>query len=151
MSDTQALLAANQAFYRAFQTKSLEAMSAIWANGINSICIHPGRPALKGWDQIRFSWDQIFRNMEILQLGIDVMTSEVRGTFGYVILAEKLVQGIQGQQIEVQSIATNLFENSGGSWRLLHRHASPILPMMPPPNQPMSNPPPGMGQPPRMP
>ncbi|WP_413162010.1 hypothetical protein ACL6C3_24590 [Capilliphycus salinus ALCB114379] len=33
MSDEQEVLAANKAFYRAFEKKDLEAMSAVWSKG----------------------------------------------------------------------------------------------------------------------
>ena len=41
MSDDQALLAANEAFYQAFNTRNLKAMEAIWAKRTPIACIHP--------------------------------------------------------------------------------------------------------------
>jgi hypothetical protein len=35
-------------------------MSQIWSKGINTLCIHPGRKILKGWEEIRPSWQKIF-------------------------------------------------------------------------------------------
>lgn len=37
------VLAVNEAFYRAFEKKDIEAMSAVWSQGTASLCIHPGR------------------------------------------------------------------------------------------------------------
>jgi hypothetical protein len=51
------VLAANGAFYRAFEKKDIEAMSAVWSQGTGSVCIHPGRNALRGWKEIRSSWE----------------------------------------------------------------------------------------------
>ncbi|HEY9847631.1 MAG TPA: nuclear transport factor 2 family protein, partial [Candidatus Caenarcaniphilales bacterium] len=62
MDDTlQPVLAANQAFYRAFEKKDITAMSAVWSHGTGSLCIHPGGAALHGWEAIRASWEKIFR------------------------------------------------------------------------------------------
>ena len=140
MSETQAVLAANQAFYQAFEQKNIEAMSAVWSRGAGCICIHPGRPILKGWDQIRQSWDQIFQHTESIQITPEIVSAEVSGNLGCVILVTKLVQMIQGNRVDVQSLATNIFGRVNNSWYLIHHHGSPILPAAP--NQ--GPPPPGM-------
>lgn len=62
------VLATNEAFYQAFEKKDIEAMSAIWSQGTGSRCIHPGRPVIKGWKDIRYSWEQIFKNTRYLEL-----------------------------------------------------------------------------------
>lgn len=134
MSDTQAVLAVNQTFYRAFEQKNLQAMSSVWSQGVGSICIHPGRPPLKGWEQINFAWEQIFRNTEAFQVQIEVLTVEVSGNLAYVVLVEKLVQVIQGRSIESQTMATNVFERMANAWYMVLHHGSPILP--PPGQQP---------------
>ena len=47
MSDTDAILAANAAYYRAFSTGDVAAMSRIWADeGVS--CVHPGWTPLIG-------------------------------------------------------------------------------------------------------
>lgn len=136
MSDTQALLIANQDFYRAFSQKNLDGIAAAWSKSMDCICIHPGRPALKGWEKIQESWDQIFKNTEAFQLATDIIAVETSDSFGYVALVERLVQTIDGRRIEVQSLATNIFQNISGNWYLVHRHSSPILPPMRPDQPP---------------
>lgn len=136
MSDTQALLIANQDFYRAFAQKNLDGIAAAWSKGMDCICIHPGRPPLKGWDQIQESWDQIFKSTESFQLGTDILAIDVSENLGYVAIAERLVQVIEGKRIELQSLATNVFQNIAGNWYLVHRHSSPILPVRRPDQPP---------------
>src|SRR5690349_20302743 len=46
MTDADAVLAANLEFYRAFTTRDIAAMEAIWARHASVGCIHPGWPAL---------------------------------------------------------------------------------------------------------
>jgi len=60
MTDEQDVLAVNQAFYRAFEKKDLEAMTAVWSKGTGSLCVHPGPKAPGGWDAIRDSWKKIY-------------------------------------------------------------------------------------------
>ena len=46
MTDSDAVLAANLEFYRAFATRDLAVMEALWAKTAPVACIHPGWPAL---------------------------------------------------------------------------------------------------------
>ena len=48
MSDTEAILEANDAFYRALAGGDVAAMDEIWARRAPTSCIHPGWRALPG-------------------------------------------------------------------------------------------------------
>lgn len=121
------ILAANAAFYRAFEKKDMEAMSSVWSQGTVSICIHPGRNALKGWKDIRSSWEAIFRNTQYLEIETDIVTTEVRNNIAYVILIENVLQVSDRRKAQAQSMATNIFEFIGGKWYLIHHHGSPLM------------------------
>ena len=128
MSDEEkAVLAANEAFYRAFEKKDIEAMTALWSKGINTACIHPGRSALGGSDKIRKSWEGIFKNTAYLEIDTEIITTEISGDLAYVLLIEKVLQVFQGRRTKAQSMATNVFEKMGGNWYLIHHHGSPIM------------------------
>ncbi|NET34525.1 MAG: nuclear transport factor 2 family protein [Cyanothece sp. SIO1E1] len=128
MSDDQkAVLAVNEAFYRAFEKRNLEAMTAVWSQGTGSLCIHPGRDALRGWDKIRFSWQQIFEHTSYLEIDIDIVSAEVGSNLAYVVLRENLLQVSQGRELKAQSMATNIFERMGQKWYLIHHHGSPLV------------------------
>ena len=60
MTDAEAVLAANDAFYRAFESLDIDRMRAVWLNGASISCIHPGWGALVGWPAVMESWEQIF-------------------------------------------------------------------------------------------
>ncbi|HEY9633379.1 MAG TPA: nuclear transport factor 2 family protein [Coleofasciculaceae cyanobacterium] len=121
------VLAANEAFYRAFEKKDIEAMGIVWSQGTGSLCVHPGRNALRGWKDIRSSWELIFKNTQYLEVELDVIATEVRDTIAYVILVEKLLQVSGGRRVQAQSIATNVFERMASKWYLVHHHGSPIM------------------------
>jgi ketosteroid isomerase-like protein len=127
MSDIQAIIAANQAFYRAFEKKDIAAMSAVWSQGSGSICIHPGRPALKGWQSIRASWEQIFQNTTYMEIEIEFVVTETSGNLAYAVLHENILQVVRGRRLEAQTIATNVFELMSQEWYLVHHHGSPLL------------------------
>ena len=126
MADEREVLAANAAFYRAFEKKDLEAMSAVWSKGTGSLCIHPGRRALRGWEEIRSSWEKIFKNTSYIEIETDIITTEVNGNFAYVVLVESVLQVSGGRRVTAQSMATNVFEQMAQGWYLVHHHGSPL-------------------------
>lgn len=123
----QAVLASNQAFYRAFEKKDLEAMEAVWSKGIGCLCIHPGRDALKGWEEIRYSWQQIFKNTSYLEIDTDILMVEFSDHLAQVVLIENVLQISSGRRLEARSMATNLFERMGDRWYMTHHHGSPVV------------------------
>jgi ketosteroid isomerase-like protein len=127
MTTAEEVLAANQAFYQAFEQLDIEALSLVWSKDSTVTCIHPGRAALRGWDQVRFSWDQIFRNTKQIEVALDIVSTEVRSNMAYVVMLENLVQVVPERRMEVQTMVTNVFEYEDGNWFLLHRHTSPLV------------------------
>lgn len=126
-SDRTEVLAANEAFYRAFEKKDMEAMSAVWSQGTGSLCIHPGRGVLRGWTEIRSSWEGIFRNTQYLEIELEIISTEVQDNIAYIVLGEKVLQVNGGRRVQAQSMATNIFERMASKWYLIHHHGSPIL------------------------
>lgn len=121
------ILAANEAFYRAFEKKDIEVMSTIWSQGTGSCCIHPGRSVLRGWKNICYSWEQIFKNTNYLEIETEIISIEIRERLAYVIVLENVLQVSRGRNIKAQSLATNIFERMASSWYLVHHHGSPVM------------------------
>lgn len=121
------IIAANQAFYRALERKDIELMSTIWSQGIGVLCTHPGRKVLRGWKQVRSSWEAIFRNTNYIEIEIEVIATEVKGDIAYIVLVENVFQVISGRRVQAQSIATNIFERMAQKWYLVNHHGSPVL------------------------
>ena len=110
------IISANEAFYRAFEKKDIEAMSAVWSQGTGSLCIHPGRNVLCGWKEIRSSWELIFRNTQYLEIETDILATEIRDNTAYIVLVEKLLQVSGGRRVKPspwQRIFLNAWRQSG--------------------------------------
>ena len=127
MTDEREVLAANEAFYRAFEKKDIVAMSAVWSQGTGSLCVHPGRNVLRGWKAISDSWEVIFKNTRYIEIETDIIVTEVRSSIAYVVLVENLLQVSGGGKIQSQSMATNMFELLAQKWYLVHHHGSPLV------------------------
>ncbi|WP_375513824.1 nuclear transport factor 2 family protein [uncultured Nostoc sp.] len=121
------VLAANAAFYRAFERKDIETMSTVWSQGTGSFCIHPGSNILRGWKEIRNSWEQIFKNTAYIEINTYIIATEITDKIAYVVLRENVFQVVGGRRLEAQSTATNVFQFLGDKWYLVHHHGSPIL------------------------
>ena len=117
MSDEDAILTANAAYYRAFSTADFAAMNRIWADDKVS-CIHPGWPVLIGREAILESYREILRNPNQDRIDPRNETVMVAGDEARVICA-KFVGG-------AALAATNLFKRIDGAWRMTHHQASPI-------------------------
>jgi hypothetical protein len=59
MTESDAVLAANLEFYRAFTTRDLGAMDMIWARRAAVLCTHPGWTPLSGRSTVMASWHDI--------------------------------------------------------------------------------------------
>ena len=127
MTNEREVLDANEAFYRAFEKKDIEAMSVVWSQGTGSLCIHPGRQVLRGWKEIRSSWEGIFRNTKYMEIETEIIATEVRNNIAYVVLVENLLQVSGGRTVQAQSMATNIFELLAQKWYLVHHHGSPLM------------------------
>ncbi|MGE3327232.1 MAG: nuclear transport factor 2 family protein, partial [Acidimicrobiia bacterium] len=52
VDEREAVLAANRAFYEAFERRDFDAMSDAWEHSDAVVCTHPGWRPLHGWAQV---------------------------------------------------------------------------------------------------
>lgn len=117
INEESAVLAANRAYYRAFERGDFDAMAAIWADDEVS-CVHPGWPALVGRRDVLESYRLILANPDQEPVTCDQET---------VILGNGVARVLCVESVGGASLAaTNLFVLSGDGWRVTHHHASPI-------------------------
>jgi hypothetical protein len=120
MGEEEAILAANAAYYRAFVTCDIAAMSDIWAPDEVS-CIHPGWPVLIGRRAILESYFGILTNPSQDAIEHRNDTVLMSGEEARVFCVE-IVGG-------VRLAATNWFRLIDGNWRMIHHQASLIGPL----------------------
>lgn len=134
MSERDAVLNANRAFYDAFQSLDAEKMEKVWARDPSIICIHPGWRKLSGWGPIMASWERIFENVFEMKFELGETNVTISGDLAVVVVEENLTQrgydGISRSQV----IATNVFERIGDVWFMVMHHGSPVI--APPDDEP---------------
>ena len=127
MSDREAVLAANRAFYDAFESLDAEKMETVWLRDPRIICIHPGWRKLSGWGPIMSSWERIFDNTFEMKFELGEMEVMISGDLALVVVEEVLTQrGYEGTQ-KSQVLATNVLERVGQGWFLVMHHGSPVI------------------------
>lgn len=114
--------AANSAFYAAFDGGDMKAMEAVWSSRDDISVFHPNAKGIRGRDSVMLSWRQILVNAEPPDITPMELALILSGKTAMVICEEDL--GI------ARMIATNIFVDENGSWRLVHHQASP-LPVVP--------------------
>ena len=132
MTDSDAVLAANREFYRAFATRDLAAMEAIWARRAPVACVHPGWPVLADRDAVMQSWRGILANPDAPRIACRGEQVLHYGETALVVCEEALSGGTL--------VASNLFVREDGAWRIAHHQAGQLALRTTP--RPQAEPPP---------
>jgi len=126
MDDGEAVLAANAAFYRAFESLDLTCMEDVWLRAAHVKCVHPGWGLLIGWGPVMESWQRIFANTVAMRFTLTAVHVEVAGDLAWVVLTENLESQDREGATAAQVQATNIFQRHDGRWFLVHHHGSPV-------------------------
>ncbi len=113
--DEIAVLDANDAFYRAFRQRDLEAMEALWQDEEPVTCVHPGWDAIRGREGVLASWRAILEG-DPPDVRCGKASAHVVGDVAWVLCREQIPNG-------PPLAATNVFVRRGGAWRICHHQA----------------------------
>jgi len=123
VTDIDHVNAANDAFYVAHEARDLDAMTVVWEHTDRTVCVHPGWPILRGWEQVEDSWRRIFDGVGRNQFIITNQSTIVLGDTAWITLEENLVDRAETHALA----ATNVFVRADGGWKLVAHHGSSIL------------------------
>jgi uncharacterized protein (TIGR02246 family) len=127
----EAVEAVNAAYYHAFETGDLDAMSALWLDAPDTACVHPGSLPVRGTGAINRSWALIMANTPYIQFILTDTEVSVHGDAASVTCTENVLtsdahdadEGFTG----TRAVATNVFVRTEQGWRLWIHHASPVV------------------------
>jgi ketosteroid isomerase-like protein len=125
--DVDAVIAANRAFYEAFEARDIDAMSDLWEHGDDVVCTHPGWRPLHGWGAVAGSWFALFGSGAPIQFILTDERVHGAGDLAWVSVEENLI----GEGLGGTVAALNLFRRSEGQWRMVAHHGSPVAPTRP--------------------
>jgi len=113
------VLAANAAFYEAFDQRDMDAMERLWANQVPVCCIHPGWGPLFGRHDVLESWQSILNGPGAPRITCsNPVVHLATDDSAFVVCVEVLPGGAMA--------ATNVFVREDGSWRIVLHHAGPM-------------------------
>jgi uncharacterized protein (TIGR02246 family) len=124
MTDPEQVVEANLKFYFALESLDIDLMDEVWATDASAICIHPNWTRLAGWENIRNSWEQIFRNSTFMRVDVSEVSVEVQGQTAWVTCLENITTADGDQLRRAQAYATNIFVFEDERWLLVLHHAS---------------------------
>lgn len=124
-AEREAILRANDSFYRALEHFELDTMDELWLPAPWVRCVHPGWDVIVGWESIRQSFEQIFANTVWIRVIPTVVEARVFGEVGVVTCAENITAKNDDEVGVAVAQATNLFQRVDQRWRMIHHHASP--------------------------
>jgi ketosteroid isomerase-like protein len=124
------LLSANSAFYEALERGDLDALTALWMDGDEPVCVHPGLPPIHGAKAVIRSWAAILASTPYLQFVLTDLRASRSGDVGVVSCTENLLSAPEGMPDTMfaggRAVATNVFRYRDGRWRMWAHHASSV-------------------------
>jgi ketosteroid isomerase-like protein len=131
MTDVEEVAAANAAFYAAIESGDVSRIEALWDDGDDVSCVHPGWPPVRGRSRVLRSWAVILANTAYLQFFPTDVDVSVTGDVAVVACEHSVLtrltdnEGGLGETARV--VATNVFRRHDDGWRLWTHHASPVM------------------------
>lgn len=116
--DTEAVLAANGAFYAAFNERDTASMDVLWARRAPVSCVHPHGNLITSRDQVMATWFALLANPAQAKIVAGGEFVAIQGEMAMVACREF----VSGTPV----VATNLFVREDGHWRMTHHHGSPV-------------------------
>lgn len=117
MPDTDAVLFANEAFYRAFAACDARAMAEMWSDSHDVACLHPGWGPIFGRADVLASWQAIMAAGTPPGIECFDARAQIHGDMAVVVCFEQLGGG--------RLVATNLFAREGRAWKMVLHQAGP--------------------------
>lgn len=114
------VLEANDALYRAFRERDVEAMERLWSERLPVTCVHPGWDVLDGREEVLESWRSILGSSAPPEITCAYAEARVVGDVAWVTCHEHVGDTVLA--------GVNVFAREGGVWRVVHHQATPIAP-----------------------
>jgi ketosteroid isomerase-like protein len=121
--DVEAVLAANRAFYEAFESRDFDAMSDLWEHSDRVTCTHPGWRTLRGWGSVAASWAALLSNRQRLQFIVTDEVAAVAGDVAWVTCDENVLDSGASGTVAALNV---LVRGADETWRLVAHHGGPV-------------------------
>lgn len=112
-----------RAFYEALEAADVEAVTDLWMDDEDVVCVHPNGPRLLGTAAVRASWAAILSNGPLhvrgtMRKSLDTPTVAVHNVIEEVVVGQGKTQQV------VSVVATNAYVKTSAGWKMVLHHAS---------------------------
>lgn len=114
---------AELAFYQAFEQGDVAAMTALWENSDDIVCVHPMGAALRGAREVGDAWREILAGEVRMRFAIEEIHVSRTGPIAIHIVKEHIT--VPGDKAVAPMMATNIYRESEDGWHMILHHASP--------------------------
>ena len=111
-------------FYRAFNSRDLDALAANWADGDAPSMSNPIGGIRRGWPAIKEGYSKLFGGPASVVVTFHDFTSQGGSDWHLFVGREKGICRTPDTTINLAFRTTRWFTRSDGRWRLLHHHGS---------------------------
>lgn len=129
LPDVEAVLAANEAFYDAWEAGDKAGLRSMWLDSDDIVSVHPGLEPQVGSEMLEI-FDELVDRIQGTQFFISDVSVTVAGDVARVVCVENCVTTLPLEMRLVdysQLGTTNLFRRTPEGWRLWHHHAGPVV------------------------
>ncbi|NHC15555.1 nuclear transport factor 2 family protein [Motilibacter deserti] len=131
-ADARSVERAVRSLYTAVEHGDLDLMGALWLDGTagdETVCIHPGWPAVRGRSSVLRSWAVVMAGTPYVQFFLTDLEVTVNGDTAVVTCAESMLTGDDEGDgfVGAQAVSTKVLRRTPGGWRIQVHHSSPIL------------------------
>ncbi|MFC1706468.1 nuclear transport factor 2 family protein, partial [Planctomycetota bacterium] len=117
------VLDVNKSFYRALESRDIGVIARIWANDGSVRCTQPNGVLLRGWEEVRRGFEQIFSSDRPHKIELTQVYAEESDSLAYVSLVERVAMP-QASRPRREHSSTNVFRNEGGRWFMVNHHST---------------------------
>lgn len=97
-------------------------LTAIWSHSAAVTTMHPIGGREVGWDQVRGSWENVAKVASDGQVELKDQRLQVSGNMAYEVGVEHGQFKLSGQQVNIESRVTNIYQREAGTWKVVHHH-----------------------------
>ena len=112
------VLNANESFYEAMVSGNYGSMESLWSTSDDVVVIHPGWPPLHGRSAVMDSWRRILVGDSTREIFCRNARCYLMDKTAFVVCSECFPEG--------ELVATNIFIEEGGSWKIVHHQGGPL-------------------------
>lgn len=118
MTRLDAVIDANDAFYRAMRRGDVQAMDALWARQRRVTCTHPSGPGIEGRAAVMESWRLILGEGAPVPVVCENPVAVITGETAMVLCEERIGDAVL--------IASNAWVREDGAWRMINHQAAEV-------------------------